>query len=92
MKQILMFILILILITNTLNYKEHLTMNCKSKKNIVNNKNEVTFECVEKLSLLKSLNNTFKKYKYLAYIEYKKQKDDYKENVKKSGIDLPSLA
>ena len=86
-----MFILILILITNTLNYKEHLTMNCKSKKNIVNNKNEVTFECVEKLSLLKSLNNTFKKYKYLAYKEHKKQEDDYNKKLKISGINPSSL-
>ena len=84
MKQILMFILILLLITNTLNYKEHLTMKCMKK-------NEVTFECVEKLSLLESLNNTFKKYKFRAYKEHKKQEDDYIKKLKKSGIDPSSL-
>ena len=78
MKKILIFILILILITNILDYKENMTIfNCNKKITKLNNKNEITFECVEKLSLLKSLNNIFKKYKFRAHKEHEKQKKHY---------------
>ena len=73
MKQTIILILLFVIIIKLFKTTENMT-SFKCKKNQIN---QEIFDCVKNQTIFESVNNIFKKYKYNAYKEYKRQRIEH---------------